>query len=75
MGKMLMENTSGLQDVKERSKKGRREKLAWFFGEFQSMKSLRKKHPWVETMMEAITIGNDDVAADVRRKRDFAKLR
>ena len=60
MGKMLTENASSLHNTKERSERGRRVKLEWFFGEFRSMKLLKKEHPWFETMMEAITIGNGD---------------
>ena len=41
-GKMLMENTSGLFDVKARSEIGWKEKLEWFFREFVSMKELKE---------------------------------
>ena len=60
MGKMLMENSSRLHNTHERSKKGRREKLDWFFDEFRSMKLLKEEYPWVETMMEAVLIGDED---------------
>ena len=43
MGKMLMENSSRLYNTQERSKKGKREKLDWFFDEFRSMKSLKEE--------------------------------
>ena len=78
IGKMLIENTSRLQDRHERSTKGRREKLDWFFGDFRSMKSLKDKHPWFETMMEAVIIGHEDsmkAKAAGDQKRDFDKLR
>ena len=77
MGKMLMENSSRLHNTHERSKKGRREKLDWFFGEFRSMKLLKKEHPWVETMMEAVLIGDEDAmkAAKGGQKKNFDKMR
>ena len=55
-GKMLMANTSKLFDVKERSEKSRREKLEWFFSDFQSMKELKRLHPRFESLMEAVII-------------------
>ena len=70
MGTMLMENTSSLRNVKERSENGRREKLDWFFSEFQSMKLLVVEHPWFETMMEAVIVGAEGVV-----KTDSAKKR
>ena len=63
MGKMLTENTSKLRNVSERSEKARRKKLDWFFGEFKSMKSLRKEHPWFETMLEAVILSNKHTGA------------
>ena len=77
MGKMLMEKSSRLHNTHERSKKGRREKLDWFFGEFRSMKLLKKEHPWVETMMEAVLIGDEDAmkAAKGGQKKNFDKMR
>ena len=77
MGKMLMENSSRLHNTHERSKKGRREKLDWFFDEFRSMKSLKGEYPWVETMMEAVLIGDEDTmeAAAGGEKKNFDKMR
>ena len=77
MGKMLMENSSRLRNTHERGKKGRREKLDWFFDEFRSMKLLKEEHSWVETMMEAVLIGDEDAmeAAAGGQKKDFDKMR
>ena len=77
MGKTLMENSSRLHNTHERSKKGRREKLDWFFGEFGSMKLLKEEHPWVETMIEAALIRDDDAmkAAAAGQKKNFDKMR
>jgi len=44
-GKMLMENTSKLFDVKERSEKSRKEKLEWFVGERASRSNNRRGNP------------------------------
>ena len=77
MGKMLMENSRRLHNTYERSKKGRREKLDWFFGEFRSMKLLKEELPWVETMMEEVLIGDEDAmeAAAGGQKKYFDKMR
>ena len=77
MGRMLMENSSRLYNTQERSKKGKREKLDWFFDEFRSMKSLKEDHPWVELMMEAVLIGDEDTtkAAKGGKKKNFDKMR
>ena len=77
MGKMLMENSSRLHNIHERSKKGRREKLDWFFGEFRSLKLLKEEHPWVETMMKAVLIGDEDAmeAATGGQTKYFYRMR
>ena len=77
MGKMLMENSSRMHNTHERSKKGRREKLDWFFGEFRSMESLKEDHLWVETMLEAVVIGDEDAmkAAKGGKTKNFDKMR
>ena len=61
MGKMLMEHTSKLLNVKERGEKSRSEKLERFFSEFQSMKALKKECMWFEPLMEAIIVNNSEV--------------
>ena len=60
MGKMLMENTTGLFNTRERSKKARKAKLEWFFGEFESMKTLKVEHGWFATMMAAVILGTKE---------------
>ena len=50
-GKLLMENTSKLFDVKERSESSREEKLEWFFSEIESMKVLKNECPWFESLI------------------------
>ena len=80
MGGMLMENTSGLHNTYERSEKRSREKLDWFFGQFRSMNLLKKEHPWFETMIEAVIVGEHDAEKTMAvitggKSRDKAKLR
>ena len=76
MGKMLMENTSKLFDVKERSEKNRREKFEWFFSEFQSMKVLKTECPWFESLMEAIIVDSKETRKKSKSNNndDFDKL-
>ena len=52
-GKMLMENTSKLFDVKERSEKSRREKFEWFVGE----QSKRASHSYTRRGNHKCIIG------------------
>jgi len=74
MGQMLMENTSGLSAVNERSEKSMRDKLAWFLKDFRSMKVLVEEHPWLETMIEAILIEGGAEAKFAARKNNFRRF-
>jgi len=60
MGKLLMENTSGLFHVKDRSAKSRKERLEWFCADFHSMKTLKEEHCWFESLMEVVIVGVSD---------------
>ena len=62
MGRMLMDNTSGLFNTKERSSKVSRARLKIFFSEFIAMKTLKGKQPWFETMLEAVIAGGGGAA-------------
>ena len=76
MGKMLMENSSRLHNTHERSEKRRRETFKWFFSDFQSMKTLKKKSPWFEAMMEVIIIESNGIFKTKEcGKRDIIKMR
>jgi len=60
MGKMLMQDTSGLFNVKGRSEKSRREKFEWFFSDFPSMKALKDECLWFEPLMEVIIVDSKE---------------
>ena len=56
MAMMLMDNTDGLRNVKERREKSRRKRFENFFEKFHAMGTLRSEHPWFETMIEAVIV-------------------
>ena len=73
---MLMENTSKLFDVKERSEKSRRARFEWFFSEFQSMKVMKTECPWFESLMEEIIIDSKETRkkSNSNNNSNFDKL-
>ena len=58
MGKMLMANSSNLLS-KNRTKKMKEQRVEHFFEEFHAMRTMKIEHPFFETMIQAVIVGEN----------------
>jgi len=58
MGVMLMANTSNLLS-KNRTKKMKERRVKNFFEEFHAMRTMKIEHPFFETMIQAVIVGEN----------------